>query len=198
MYYFNKKSSKKIIHLIECFHVHNNEIDNIGWFETLSEAYDRGYRLCKHCNPLYMHYKKESNEILEFCRKNGMAVNLKNKCISITSVRSKWKIALDKMNRIVLYHKNDFTTDKDYLSEINGYHLQRDVRRVTIMGYLNYIIEHDNFRMYNPLYIPKKKEPPKKGTKRYKKNQRKIKNYQRKMEIKNVLNLIESLNIPSA
>ncbi|MBQ2730141.1 MAG: hypothetical protein IJF69_05150 [Clostridia bacterium] len=200
MYYYCKNSSKKIIHSIDCFHVQHTEIDNIGWFETLTEAYEQGYRLCNNCSPLVKHYKREDNEITEFCRKNGLAVHFGNKCISICSPRSQWKIALDKKNKIVLYHKNDFTTDKDHLSEISGYHLQDDARRNSIVDYLQYIVDHDYFRMLNPAYIPQKKKdspPPRKGTKRYKSAQRRIEKYERKKAIKNVINLIESLSIPS-
>lgn len=201
MYYYCKNSRKKIIHSIECFHVHHTEIDNIGWFESLPEAYEQGYRLCKHCNPLIKHYKREDDAIVDFCRKNGLSVHLGNKCIFISSIRSKWKIALDKKNRIVLYHKNDFKTDKDHLSEISGYHLQGDARRKSIVEYLQYIVDHDYYRMLNPVYIPKKKKespPPRKGTRRYKSAQRRIEKYERKRAISNVLSLIESLSIPSA
>ncbi len=202
MYYYCKNSKKKIIHSFECFHVNNTEIDNIGCFDSLTEAYERGYRLCKHCSPLIKHYKREDNEIVDFCRKNGLSVHLGNQCISIVSIGSKWKIALDKKNRIVLYHKNDFTTSKDRLSQISGYHLQGDARRNSIVAYLQYIVDHDYYRMLNPVYIPEKKKkespPPRKGTKRYKSNQRRIEKYERKKAIKNVLDLIESLSIPSA
>lgn len=200
MYYYCKNSRKKIIHSAECFHIQHTEIDTIGWFETLPEAYEHGYRLCKHCSPLVKHYKREDNEIIDFCRKNGLSVHLGNRCISICSTRSKWKIALDKKNRIVLYHKNDFETAKDHLSEISGYHLQGDARRNSIVAYLQYIVDHDYFRMLNPVYIPKQKKespPPRKGTKRYKSAQRRIEKYERKKAIRNVLNIIESLNIPS-
>lgn len=200
MYYYSKKSNSKVIHTAECFHTHNTIIDAIGQFESLPDAYSNGYRLCKHCNPLFKHYKKESNEIIEYCRKNGLSVWLQNKCISICSIRSEWKIALDKKNRIVLYHKNDFETDRDHLSEIKGYHFQGDVRRSSVVEYLGYIVEHDYFRMLNPVYIPKKKKespPPMKGTKRYKSAQKRIEKRKRKQAIRNVLNLIDSLNIPS-
>lgn len=195
MYYYCKNSRKKIIHFIACFHIQHTGLDSIGWFETLTEAYEQGYRLCRHCNPLVRHYKQESDEITEFCRRNGLAVSLHNKCISICSIRSKWKIALDKKNRIVLYHKNDFATEKDHLSEISGYHLQRDTRKNSIVAYLQYIVDHDYYRMLNPVHIPKQKKesPPRKGTKRYKSAQRRIEKYERRKAISNVLNLIESL-----
>ena len=198
MYYYCKNSRRKIIHSMKCFHVQHTEPDSIRWFETLTEAYEQGYRLCKHCSPLVKHYKREDDEITEFCRKNGLAVCLSNKCISICSTRSRWKIALDKKNKIVLYHKNHFSTDKDHLSEISGYHLQGDARRNSIVAYLQYIVDHDCFRMHNPVYIPQRKKesppPPRKGTKRYKSAQRRKEKYERKKAIKNVLNLIESLS----
>ncbi len=198
MYYYSKKGENKILHTIECFHIHYTDISDIGWFETLSEAYRQGYRLCKHCNPLFKHYKKEIHGIIEYCRKNGLSVHLENKNIFIRSIRSRWKITLDQKNRIVLYHKNDFHTNRDHLSEISGYHLQGDAHRSSIVEYLEYIVEHDYFRMLNPIHMPKKKKnspPPKKGTKRYKSTQKRIEKYKRKQAIKNVLNLIDSLNM---
>ena len=49
------------------------------------------------------HNDIESDEIVEFCRKNGLSVHLGNKCIFIRSIRSEWKVALDTKNSIVLY-----------------------------------------------------------------------------------------------
>lgn len=201
MYYYSKKSNQKIIHMIECFHIHSTDINDIGWFETLPEAYKQGYRLCHHCNPLFKHYNKENREIIEFCHENGLSVYLKDKYISICSAQSQWKIVLDKDNRIILYHKNSFEKNKDCLSEINGYHLQGDIRKSSVVEYLKYIVRHDYYRMLHPVYIPKKKKvspPPRKGTKRYKSAQKRIEKHKRKQAIKNVLDLIDSLSIPSA
>lgn len=200
MYYYSKKNRKNIIHTIECFHINNTDITDIGWFETLSEAYEQGYRLCKHCNPLFRCYRKESDKIIDFCRENGLSVHLSDSDISVYSIESEWKIVLDKKSRLALYHKNDFKTNKDRLSEISGYHLQGDARRRSIVAYLKYIIEHDYYRMLNPVYIPKEKKkspPPKKGTKRYKSTQRRIERYERKRAVKNVLDLIDSLSVPT-
>ena len=38
MFYYNKKSSWKVIHTKECFRICNQDINDIGWFETLDEA----------------------------------------------------------------------------------------------------------------------------------------------------------------
>ena len=201
MYYYSKNNRNKIVHFKECFHIQHTELDSIGWFETLFEAYEQGYRLCKCCSPLVKQYKREENEILDFCRRKGLSVYLDNMFITIYSIQSKWKIALDKNNKIILYHKNDFTTAKDHLSKISGYHLQGDAQRNSIVDYLQYIVDHDHFRMLNPVYIPKQNNeavPPRKGTKRYRSAQRKIKKIEHKKAIRNVLCLIESLNVPSA
>jgi len=198
MYYYSKKSSKKIVHTIECFHIQDTNTADIGWFETLPEAYEQGYRFCQHCNPLFKHYKNEKDAILDFCSKNGLSVQLQNRSISIYSKKSKWKIVVDKNRKIVLYHKNDFETSKDHLSEISGFHLQGDIKKNSVVAYLNYIVKHDHYRMLNPVYIPKKKKqspPPRKGTKRYKNAQRKLEKYERRQAIRNVLNLIDSLDI---
>ncbi len=197
MFYYNKKSRKKIIHTAECFHVYNVDINDIGWFEAVADAYNKGYRFCKHCNPLIRMYNNESRQINDYCRENGLSYNLGNKSIVIYSIDSMWQITLDKNSRIILYHKNDFKTNKDHLSEINGYHLQGDAKKDSILDYLKYIVEHDFYRMHNPIFINKKKKaspPPKKGTKRYKSELKKIEKYERKKAIKNVVNLIDSLS----
>ena len=198
MYYYSKKSREKIIHTAECFHINRIGADDIGWFETLPDAYVQGYRLCKHCSPLLKCYRKEHKQILDFCRKNGLAVRIGDKRVFVESNMSKWQIILDKSNEIALYHKNSFKTSRDSLSEVCGYHFQGDIRKNSIAEYLEYIIEHDHYRRLNPAHTPKKESPPPiKGTKRYKSTQRKIRKYERKQAIRNVLSLIDSLSVPT-
>ena len=66
----------------------------------------------------------------------------------------------------------------------------------SIYGYLEYIVEHEYYRMMHPVEIfhPKKNStPPQKGTKRYKKQQKMLKRIERKRSIVNVLNILDSL-----
>jgi len=63
------------------------------------------------------------------------------------------------------------------------------------MDYLKYIIQHDNYRNHNPYHFIMPVQPPKKGTKRYKKQQHKAKKRARRDAVNNVLNLINSLEI---
>ena len=110
MFYYNKKSKVKVVHTDKCFHISNDRHKDIGCFESLHEAYEQGYRLCKHCNPMQKQYQAERDEILQMSAKKGLSVYSGNRYISITSLASKWKITLDSEKRMILYHKNAFST----------------------------------------------------------------------------------------
>ena len=79
MFYYNKKSSWKVIHTKECFRICNQDINDIGWFETLDEAYEKGYRLCRHCSILRNEFNEQSKEIIDFPdtadKRSGTAVH---------------------------------------------------------------------------------------------------------------------------
>lgn len=194
LYYFNQKSSKKIVHSQDCFRIANSENSNIGLFKTLDDAYEAGYRLCRNCSPIAKKYKREENEIMEFCRINGMIPYFHDKFVGITSVSGKWKITVNKDGKqICLFHKNEYKSKHDNKSPIPGFHLQKACCD-SIMGYLSYISKHDSYRRKNPLYIfPKEKPLPRKGTRRYREEQKKVKIIANKRAIRNVLDLIESL-----
>ena len=197
MYYYSKNSREKIVHLDSCFHLDNMNHSKMGCFQTLSEAYEQGYKICKHCNPLFNQYKKEKEQIIELCRKKGVSVFVGNKNVVIRSINSKWKITVDKNEKFVLYHKNTYKTENDHLSQVKGYHLQGDVNKESIVEYLDYVLEHDYYRMMHPVYIHKQKKekaPPRKGTNRYKSLQHRIEKNNRKQAISNVLNIIDSLS----
>ena len=77
-----------------------------------------------------------------------------------------------------------------------GYHLQR-VSQNTISGYLEYISDHDLYRNMHPLYPVQSKKnspPPMKGTKRYRKEQKRAAKKARRQSIAHVLTLIENLD----
>ena len=96
------------------------------------------------------------------CREKGLAISLRRNFITISSPRSKWRIlADDNRNRTMLYHCNDF--DYENASPVPGYHNQH-VNYATLQEYLDYIIDHDYYRMMHPLYpAPQPKAPPVKG-----------------------------------
>lgn len=196
MYYYSKKSSKKIIHSRECPYIQNVDVEHVGTFETLEEAYEQGYRLCRHCSLIAKRYRKESESLVEYGREHAVSFFFNDRFIGVRTPYSQWKIVPSVNGKqMVLYHRNTFKTEKDCNSPVKNYHCQRVVKD-SILGFLEYIVEHEYYRMMHPVEIfPSKKEstPPRKGTKRYKKQQKKIQHFERKRSIINVLNIIDRL-----
>ena len=89
----------------------------------------------------------------------------------------------------------------DAVSAIRGYHNQH-IRFQSLLQYFTYITSHDAYRMHHPgapraaltKKPPKQKEPPRKGTKRWHKEQTRRRAAERKRAIRNVLALIDSLD----
>ena len=68
MFYYSKRSHRRIVHTQVCLLVRGFAPETIGTFETLSEALDAGYRLFRRCNPILRQYRKEQMAILDYCR----------------------------------------------------------------------------------------------------------------------------------
>ena len=201
MFYYSKRSHRKIVHTHACFLVHGFDPEAIGTFETLPEALDAGYRLCRRCNPILRQYQKEQTAILDYCRENGMSVYLNERYLSIISPISRWRVTVSPNGTTMLYHKNTELRASDAASAIRGYHNQH-IRFRSLPEYFSYITSHDAFRMHHPevpraalaQMPPKQKEPPRKGTKRWHKEQTRRRAAERKRAIRNVLALIDSLD----
>ena len=197
MYYFSKNSRKKVIHLDSCFHCRAVETDNIGSFHTLEEAYEQGYRLCRHCSPLVRLYRREGEAMAAVCLNKAITYFFHDRFIGIETPRSKWKIVpREESGGFALYHKNTYETSRDSQSAVPGYHLQR-VSKESAKEYLEYVVEHEYYRMRNPLEIypiKRKKEPPRKGTKRYRKQQKRAKWYAKHRAAVDVLRMIDGLS----
>ena len=194
MFYYSKKNHRKIVHTEKCYILSKLDPEAVGTFDTLPEAYKAGYRLCRRCSLLEKLYRSEEDALLDYARRNGMALFYSGKSLKIVSTISKWMLTLSNDGGLALYHQNTIESRTDEQSDIPGYHYQK-ARYKTIIEYLDYIKEHDYFRNRNPLYEPpKKKAPPKKGTKRWRKQEKRIAKQTRKRSINNVLNLIDSLD----
>lgn len=193
MLYFSRNSRRRILHSPDCRHIKNVEIDSVGTFETLSEAYGQGYRLCRRCSCLRRRYGKELTALMDFSRKNALCFCISDRFLQLNTPSSRWRLAPAEDGRgLCLYHKNSLRpTDDD--SPVPGYHLQR-VLRSSIVGYCKYIVAHDSYRMANPLHIPPQPSPPpRKGTKRYRKQQKQQKRLAKRRAIANVLSMIDQL-----
>lgn len=193
MYYYSKNSRTKIIHTEDCRYHRAIREGHLGTFQTLAEAHAAGYRLCKVCNPLVGLFHAEEETLMEICRQKGLSISLRRNFISISSPRSSWRIlADDNRNHTKLYHRNDFGPKQ--LGPVAGYHDQH-VNYATLQEYLDYIIDHDYYRMMHPLYpAPQPKPAPVKGTKRYRKAQAREKRKAKKAAVWNVLSIIDSLS----
>ena len=92
-----------------------------------------------------------------------------------------------------MFHRNTYKTDRDHLSPLQSYHLQR-VTCDSITDYLAYIVDHDFYRRSHPVKRANhEKTPAPKGSKRYKKEQQRLKKQEKKQAVKNVLMLIDNL-----
>lgn len=184
MNFVNTRS--KVSHYPDCRFVSRISDVNLGCYESTFYTKQDGYRLCKCCDPMAKRLGNRETEMLGYCRKRAISYEVDNGELLITTPFSQWKAYPGKDNRYVLYHRNT-------KGDTNGYHLQTD-RYKDVMELLKYVDHHDQFRLDNPLPEPKKKKaPPKKGTKRYRATERRNKEKKRRQDIRNVLNLIDSL-----
>lgn len=184
-----------------CFLVRGFAPEAIGTFETLPEALDAGCRLCRRCNPILRQYRKEQMAILDYCRENGMSFHLNDRYLSIISPISQWRVTVSPSGTTMLYHKNTELRASDAASAIRGYHNQH-ISFDSLLQYFTYITSHDAYRMHHleapraalTKKPPKQKEPPRKGTKRWHKEQTRRRAAERRRAIRNVLELIDSLD----
>lgn len=140
-------------------------------------------------------YRKESDVLQGYCQSHAASVFFKDRFIGISTPISDWRIIPSgKGNEVVLYHKNTLGDKKT--GPVPRYHLQW-VSQNTISGYLEYISDHDLYRNMHPLYPVQSKKnspPPMKGTKRYRKEQKRAAKKARRQSIAHVLTLIENLD----
>ena len=105
-----------------------------------------GYRMCNCCSLVGMRLRKEQNAVNHFCQENGVSCWLEDGQLHVHTPKSKWRIIVNgKANKLFLYHKNTYQKYEKIPSIVPGYHSQA-IRSKTIVGYLEYIIQHDIYR----------------------------------------------------
>lgn len=146
MVYASIKSREKVFHLPHCkIHTRINRNYRIT-FDTPNQARAAGYRMCNCCSSMGMRLRKEQAAIDAFCEKNDLRYLLWDGDLMIQAPNSDWKIIVSGRNKkMFLYHKNKFRSPSDDASMIPGYHSQA-IRHNSILGYLEYIVSHDEFR----------------------------------------------------
>lgn len=197
MYCSSMRSSRKIVHTENCYLSKRLIPENVIPFETLCTAFSAGYRLCRHCNPIVRLLRSEEDALYDFCMKNGMSFRCHDRDLAIASTISNWIITVSPAGQTMLFHKNTKVLSSDHLSPVPGYHDQR-ISYDTLLPYFVYIKNHDHFRHAHPEQISAPhstvKEPPRKGTKRWNKEQRRLKNQKRRQSVHNVLDIINSFD----
>lgn len=194
MFYYSKNSRKKIVHKQQCPYCARMKKDNTGLFLSLDEARAAGYRLCIYCSAVGKRYLSEYKTLASYAVENGLSFRYDDGKVLIETPHSSWMIITNgKKHKMFLYHQNaeNFPNER---SLIPGYHSQH-FQSNTILGYMEYIVEHDGYRLHHKYHMKNKPEPspPRKGTKRYKKLQRKIKRDKRRAEQRNVYRIFEEL-----
>ena len=187
MLWGNKKT--KIVHYQQCRFAESRS--ESGWvhFTTIEEAYANGYKLCDYCSPLVRDIRCNKNECLDRCQRKGLNLFMRDGVLFIGTLHSNWYLRPCSKHKYELFHRNT-------LGKTEQYHLQRTFSQ-NILYVLDYIARHEDYRFRNPIeYKPKKRHKrgqPRKGTKRYKSLQQKLKAQRRSRSIRNVLELIEQM-----
>lgn len=192
MFYYSIESKEKVVHFEGCNHLKNIKAENLMSFDNINDVRKSEYRICSCCSPIVEHLRNEQAELEKYCLENGLLYFIHKGNLHISTHHSKWKVLIsDNKNRLELHHQNSY--EKEHEDSVPGYHKQSHSSN-SILGYMEYINEHEYYRMLNPLHIVTKKAPPKKGTRRYRGQQKAMARKERKRQIWNVLNLIDSLS----
>ena len=182
-------------HKDTCPNAKNIDKSRIEYGHKPNELTEKGYVLAKCCSKSWEKYSLEKDEIDEFCKENHIKVWFEDNSIYIETEVASWKL-VDESNKglYTLYHSNTevySNLKKENGKIIHNYHIQKNVCRKTIIGYIKYIINHDIWRVNE---LEKYKTMPK-TTKNQRKKYRKAKKESRKTKIRNVLNMLESLRM---
>ena len=193
MCYVCGKSSNKIVHTQGCRYVKMMPEKNRKYFSNLKDASDAGYVQCKYCSHIKKYLNREEKQLEKYCRPNGVYFyfNSADGSLDVISRSGKWKIIVNGQKHFIwLYHKNNHGSRFGDL--VPGYHSQK-IRSSSLMGYMSYIVEHDRYREENPLYERQKHTNTVKGSKKWKKDQRRAYRMRKTQSIRYVNALLENM-----
>ncbi len=157
MVFYSTKSTEKVFHLSHCSVRKRIQKVHERSFASPEEARAQGYRSCNCCCQMATKLRKEQAAINQFCQENGVSCHLEDGQLHVCTPHSKWRIIVNgKAHKLFLYHKNSFEKPEKIPSIVPGYHSQA-IRKDSIEGYLQYIVEHDTFRIRERKIAKKKK-----------------------------------------
>ena len=195
MYIYSTKSRARVVHRPGYRYLSAVKPENRAEFALNWQANDAGYRVCRCCNPLPRMLEREAETVSEQCARDGLSVQLNRMGeLHIRTPHSKWILSASDAG-MQLYHKNTLNLPEQGEPVFRGYHRQQDAVFATIAAYLRYIYAHDRFRLRHPVQPPKPvREPPRKGTRRYRSAMAKEKRRQHYDSVRRVYALLDALS----
>ena len=192
MFYYSIESRSKVVHYEGCHHLKKIKKENLKSSDNIHALRQSSYGICSCCSPIARHLRSERAQLEQLCQENGLSYSLKKDALHVNTHSSKWKILVSNTGcTFELHHGNSF--EGEHNDSVPGYHKQNFFSD-SLVGYLDYINSHEYYRMLNPLHIVTPKEPPKKGTRRYRALQKNLAAKERRRKISNVINLIDSIS----
>lgn len=188
-YIYSTKS--KIYHRRGCKYVKmiSEECKKEGVIKLLE---NKGYCKCKYCNNLDFKFKSEKHVIDQYCEDNNLIYKRDEGMLLVQSEISRWLIKYDYENDyFILYHGNRCPDDVSLKRlPFIDYHRQRTANTSkTIMGFIIYIRDHDDYRSNIIENIDNMPKNTKKQRSAYKKAKKKEKTY----KVARVLQLLNSM-----
>ena len=194
MYIYSKNS--QIFHNELCGCVKRISPQNRQTTGVANPASELGLMHCKCCAPIVRQMIKEKDVLVPYAAKNGLSYFYQrgDNTMVIMTPHGSWKIiAAGKAHALILFHENvrpgDWKND-----QFPGYH-QQHVRKASLLEYFEYVVDHDAYRRIHPVYQKVQTVPPRKGTKRYRKEQKKAARIRRYEEILRVDKLLQELSM---
>ena len=185
MFVASIKSSRRIIHNENCYHLNHVSEGNLTEFSKLKQALGQGFHPCGDCMKGEKRFDGNYKRIYRQAADNNINWEVTSQHVAISTPLSCWKIVREN-DSFRLFHSNVNGLSRPN-SEMPGYHDQK-VSFATIEEYFRYIASHDEYRKLNPVKPTKKK-----GTGGYKKQQECIDKKRRHKKVVNVYRIIDSL-----
>ncbi len=148
----SRESSNMVYHRPECRYAGKIRKKNrvqMKW----EDAEWKGYRPCKCCDGIDFLYKMEQEKIERYAEQFNLDVDFKDRKIYVRTDAGCWKIIYKIRNqRFILLHRNYVNGRIDLEdAEKAPFHRQGDMPESgTIMKYLKYIKDHDEFKHNMP------------------------------------------------
>jgi hypothetical protein len=193
MYLGSKFSRKKIFHNDKCQCFKRIKKKNRICYLDADSARDDGLVYCGMCSPMAVRYKKEAVVIRDFAKKHNLRVYVYDYAVYVDTQIAGWKIVQEGKNKkLHLYHENHFQIYRGLPAKngklVKEYHQQYAFSK-TIMGFLEYIVDHDEWRDEQAQSYKRFPERTKSQRKKYKA----AKNKAKADSVRRVLNLIEEM-----